>query len=132
MVATVGTAMTARISAGMIVQPISSTVLPWICFGLRSSPGCSRNRSATKIVAPTTPMPMTTAIQKNGVNRSWIFWASGPFGSSEFWPLSLPAPQPASTADRGEHRGADDGSAAEPCMRSNICLPRPWVRPRAA
>ena len=34
--ATVGTAITARISAGMIVQPISSGVLPWICFGLSS------------------------------------------------------------------------------------------------
>ena len=35
-VLTVGTAITARIRAGTSVQPISSGVLPWICFG-RSS-----------------------------------------------------------------------------------------------
>ena len=39
MVLTVGTAMTARISAGTIVQPISSWVLPWICLGFSFLPG---------------------------------------------------------------------------------------------
>ena len=34
----------------MIVQLTSSTMLPWVCTGLRSSPGRSRNRRATKIV----------------------------------------------------------------------------------
>ena len=34
----------------MIVQLTSSTTLPWVCTGLRSSPGRSRKRIATKIV----------------------------------------------------------------------------------
>ena len=47
MVATVGTAITARMSAGMTVQLISRTELPCTCLTARSSPGFSRNRSAT-------------------------------------------------------------------------------------
>ncbi len=39
MVATVGTATIASSSAGRIVQPISSRVLPWICFGFSFLPG---------------------------------------------------------------------------------------------
>ena len=39
MVATVGTAMMASSSAGRIVHPISSRVLPWICFGFSFLPG---------------------------------------------------------------------------------------------
>ena len=39
MVATVGTAMMASSSAGRIVHPISSLVLPWICFGFSFLPG---------------------------------------------------------------------------------------------
>ena len=43
--------MTARISAGTIVQPISSGVLPWICFGFSFvARRRYRKRSATKIV----------------------------------------------------------------------------------
>ena len=66
-VATVGTAITARIRNGMIVQLTSSTMLPWVCTGLRSSPGRSRNRIATKIViddhagADRRPRPRRTA-----------------------------------------------------------------------
>ena len=43
----VNTAMTARISAGMTVQLISSAVWPCVCTGRRSSPGFTRNRNAT-------------------------------------------------------------------------------------
>ena len=122
----VNTAITARISAGTIVHEISSTVLPWTCFGLRCSPGFSRNRSATKIVPPTTPTPMTTAIQKNGVNRSRIGLASGPAGSSEFCPLSLPPPpQLASTASAASTAAPLTAPRRSRCIRSNICLPRP-------
>ena len=39
MVATVGTAMIASNNAGMIVHPISSRVLPWICLGFSFVPG---------------------------------------------------------------------------------------------
>jgi len=46
-VATVGTAITARISAGMIVQLISSALLPCDCTGSRVSPFFTRKRNAT-------------------------------------------------------------------------------------
>ena len=38
---TVGTAMNARMTAGMTVQTISSVVLPWVCAG-SASPGLPR------------------------------------------------------------------------------------------
>ena len=40
---TVGTAIAARISAGMTVQTISMAVLPWTCLG-SGSPGLPRKR----------------------------------------------------------------------------------------
>src|SRR6478735_7030666 len=96
MVATVGTATTARISAGTIVHPISRGVLPWICFGLSGLPSRWRNLMAAKTVAPSTRIPMTIAIVRIGRKRSSILLAEVPWGFSEFWPLLLVLPQAAS------------------------------------
>src|SRR4051812_37304029 len=101
-VAMVGTATTARIRAGTIVQPISSGVLPWICFGLSGLPSRYRNFSAKNTVAKSTPTPMTIARIRIGMKRLSIFSAAGPLGSSEFCPLSFP--HAARTATRPARR----------------------------
>src|SRR5258708_927957 len=107
----------------MTVQLISSAVFPWTWVTARSSPGFSRNRSATKIVPPTTPIPTTTAIQKNGSVRCRIVRAYLPAGRSAFCLLFGPvlSPQLASVT------AAIATAAAAParrnrCVRSNISL----------
>ena len=65
-VLTVGTAIIARISAGMTVQMTSTMVLPWICFGSGSS-GRPRNLKIAKSSAPSTST--NTTVAANSVTR---------------------------------------------------------------
>ena len=84
MVPMVGTAITASSRAGTIVQPISSRVLPWTCFGFSFLPSRYRNFTATKIVAAMMKMPTRMAMIATGVKRLSIFSASAPFGFNTF------------------------------------------------
>jgi len=69
MVATVGTAMIARSSAGSTVHPISRRVLPCTCFGFSLVPFLYRNFTARKTVATMIAMPTTIAMMRIGTKR---------------------------------------------------------------
>src|SRR6267142_4213533 len=75
------------------------------------------------MVPPTTPSPMTTAIQKNGLVRSRIWLAYGPFGCSAFCLLSGPvlSPHPASAA-AAVATAATVAARRNRWVRSNISL----------
>jgi surfeit locus 1 family protein len=81
-VATVGTAMTARMTAGRMVQPISSRVLPCTWRGTSSSSGPRRrNLTTATMMAASTRTKTTTATQNTGTKRLWIIRELGPAGS---------------------------------------------------
>ncbi len=79
---TVGTAITARIRAGITVQTTSSLALPWICLG-SWRPGRSRKKIAATMMAPWTSTKTAVAIQNTGQNSPSMVRAKGPCGSRE-------------------------------------------------
>ena len=78
---TVGTAMTARISAGMMVHSTSSLVLPWVCFGIVVSPGLARNRTAATTSSTSTRTKTATATANTRFHSSSCLRATGPSGA---------------------------------------------------
>ena len=81
---TVGTAMAARISAGIAVQMISTVVFPWICLG-SASPGFPWKRKMAYSSAPSTRMKTPNAHQKVVIIRSSPILAKSERGFRLVW-----------------------------------------------
>ena len=118
---TVGDRDDRRISAGTIVQPISSGVLPWICLGFSFLPLAVAVAERDTTSAPArTNTPTATEIKKTGMKRLSIVSAAGPSGFSEFWPLS---------GSRARREDDDGGRATtgrgRPPLRARRQVPHP-------
>src|SRR3990172_1282630 len=85
-----GTTTIASNTAGAIVQPISSRVLPWSCWGMRSRPLRCRYLIAISRIPPSTSTKMIPAIARGSIRTSFSDCAVGPAGSNVFWGRSLP------------------------------------------
>ena len=118
MVATVGTAMMARSSAGTIVQPISSARvavdLLRVLVAARRGTGTSP-RGTT--VATMMAMPTTIAMIRIGMKRLSIFWACGPLGCERVLPVVLDLGAPGEDEGDGSDGGEDEPASPRAAWR---------------
>src|SRR5680860_602245 len=97
-VRTVGTAMVARINAGIMVHSTSRRVLPCSCLGGTVSSPLARYLTTMKMSPPWTRTNTPTAIGNTSSQRASCFRATGPAGSNTLCAACAGSPDPGGQA----------------------------------